>query len=652
MDSSQVRDCSVDEMSLLSKHAPSPASDISAENSPIRSFKYREVWQRAFNKLRAKLSIARLGRDIQLFGASTVAQDPQSVGQNEDFIRSLVEKTVIVGKEEEKMGWMFRPGSRVVYVWSILYFLLMIYTAFVMPYRLAFFDSQVSSVWTILDTSINSLFFIDILMTFNTAQVRKGVLVTGRWEVFLTYLKSWLIVDVIACIPFSLFEPDPSSGDSGSGNFTGLMRLGRLPRIYRLLRLTRVLKMMKGYSGWQWSERLQELLRIKHSAMRLALFLVTVIIALHLMSCLWFFVGMLEGLAPDTWVGTAGLIDETAGQQYVAALYWAITTLATVGYGDITPNTTLERIVSIIWMIFGLCFFSFTVSSLSSMLNSIDTKESLLSTKLAAIDEFSDESHLSKELRLKLRYALRYFTLKTGFSSQVKQGVFAELPRELRYEVALAMHHGAAKNIPFFRERDQAFIASIVPFLNSLQVNSHCPVYEAGEYADELYFLARGRCLMMFRDLVMRKLEQGSYFGEIEVLMGIPRKHTVLSSSTSDLLSMSKKLLHAIEGDFPAIFDEIRQIAEIRNRSYAKTTAKFRELFGTVPMSPRSPQIVIAPKLSPEDEELPLLNAKEACKRSEERLDSLESSITRIKENIEKVVKVLSQDSLPASPAP
>lgn len=619
-----------EEQNLVSKHAPSPAP----ERTP--DFKYRAVWRRAYNKIKVRQLLSNLGQEIQLFGANTLNQDV-GFGTTGD-VMTLVQKTVIVGKEEESLGFLCRSKSAVLSLWAVLYFALMMYTAFVMPFRLAFYDDSQSATWTAIDSLVNGLYFLDILITLNTPIANKdGTLITSRKEIFLRYLRSWLLVDLVACIPSSLFGGDMTTQGS-AGDVTSLLRLLRLPRLYRLVRLTRVLKMLNHLSVTHCFDRLQQLLSLKHSVMKVMLFLSTVILALHLMSCLWFFVAGLEGLGPETWVGVMELQDSDTSDQYVASMYWAVTTLTTVGYGDIVPTTTIERVVSIIWMIFGLCFFSFTVSSLSSLLNSIDTKESLLSSKLAAIDEFADESHLSKELGYKLRYALRYSTHKTGFSSQVKRGIFNELPRQLRFEVALAMHHGAAKDIPFFIDRDQAFIAATVPFLNSLQVKERDHVYKTGEYADEVYFIAKGQCMYMFQDLVMKKLQRGSYFGETEVLLGIPRRRTVLAGMVTDLLSMSRKILRVIEEDFPTVFDEMRQISEIRSRLDDKMYARFQQLFGD-----KSPSSLAKTAMSPSDpqpssEQVPM-TAKEAFLKAEERFDTLEQSITLIKGSVDMLAK-------------
>ena len=43
----------------------------------------------------------------------------------------------------------------------------------------------------------------------------------------------------------------------------------------------------------------------------------------------------------------------TPPQQYVVSLYWSFTTMTTLGYGDITPQNSSERIFAMACMLFG-----------------------------------------------------------------------------------------------------------------------------------------------------------------------------------------------------------------------------------------------------------------------------------------------------------
>jgi hypothetical protein len=54
----------------------------------------------------------------------------------------------------------------------------------------------------------------------------------------------------------------------------------------------------------------------------------------------------------------SGLDSNTNYQIYTAAFYFIVTTMATVGYGDISGKNTLERIICILIMIIGVVTFS------------------------------------------------------------------------------------------------------------------------------------------------------------------------------------------------------------------------------------------------------------------------------------------------------
>lgn len=571
---------------------------------PVTASVYKPVWQRLRAKLKSRFVLQNLGREIQLFGANTIALQQSNIDSQtvNDVVRMKLQGADHVEEGGSIAGsrLLFLPASLAKNLWGVVYLLLMLYTAFIMPFVMAFIDE--AEPWQIVEPVIDVLFFVDILVTFNSAfHNSAGELVTSRKAICLAYLKSWFVLDLVACFPFYAFQDDTSADTSSedssnsAGQYKGFLRLSRLPRLYRLMRLTRIFKFVKQYRNHQTIEKLLEAVCGKGSVIRLMAFFLMVTICVHLMSCLWFFVARLEGLGPQTWVSDRGLRDSPTTDLYIASLFWTITTLSTVGYGDIVPGTSVERILAIAWMLFGVCFFSFTIGSLSTMLNSIDTKEMVLTNKLAAIDEFASEAKLDKSLRYRLRHALRYSIEQTGFSSSDKRSIFNELPRQLKYEVALAMHRGAAKTIPFFSERDQVFVASIVPFLNSQFVPKLHIIYREKEYADELYFIVEGRCAVMVNDKhVIKKLQRGSYFGEIEVIQQIPRKFTVSAGTDVELLSMNKRILLVIKTDFPSVYEEMKEVAATRNHLNDKTKEQFMKLLA----------LFKSGKLHPDDENL------------------------------------------------
>jgi hypothetical protein len=72
---------------------------------------------------------------------------------------------------------------------------------------------------------------------------------------------------------------------------------------------------------------------------------------------------------------------------YITAFYFTVTTLVTVGYGDITAYSTEEMILCIVLMLLGVICFSFTTGALASIITSYDSKEALLKERIATLND-------------------------------------------------------------------------------------------------------------------------------------------------------------------------------------------------------------------------------------------------------------------------
>lgn len=110
--------------------------------------------------------------------------------------------------------------------------------------------------------------------------------------------------------------------------------------------------------------------------MRLLSIVGTMVACVHVAACFWYMTYKLNDYSTESWVVRNGYQDQSIGTKYLASLYWAVFTVLTVGYGDISAMTTLERLVSILWMMIGVAFYAFTIGIITSVLDRIDTRES------------------------------------------------------------------------------------------------------------------------------------------------------------------------------------------------------------------------------------------------------------------------------------
>jgi len=150
-------------------------------------------------------------------------------------------------------------------------------------------------------------------------------------------------------------------------------------------------------------------------------------------------------------------------------------------------------------MFVGIGFYSVTIGSLASCFADIDTKNSVLEAKLGAIDEFSKSTGISNECKKKIRRAIKFNTSKSGNIWNDKHGLLQELGKDLRYEICLSMYDGAAREIPFFSDKDKAFVIAFMPLLKPMKLSNEEFLYSEGNYAGEVVFIIKGKLNLVLR---------------------------------------------------------------------------------------------------------------------------------------------------------
>ena len=86
------------------------------------------------------------------------------------------------------------------------------------------------------------------------------------------------------------------------------------------------------------------------------------------------------------------IVDHTNFPNYGVAVWWAVVTLATVGYGDVVPTTPLGRVVASGIIILGVTFLAFLTATVTSYFVSSDQER-------AKAKELADREATDKELR-------------------------------------------------------------------------------------------------------------------------------------------------------------------------------------------------------------------------------------------------------------
>lgn len=553
-----------------SSHRASPFLALTARrrayvlSQPIRNSATVPPFRRALIRLRGVQMWTKLVQEVQLYGTGSGLLDQfrkykeclPKVMQGKR--RAERQPSLLETKVKQPIGWLFSPTAKGLSAWNFLVLGLLLYSFVIVPYNIAFIDG--ATVWDQVDIVVDVLFFIDILVTLNTALPGPHKsLVTSRVHIFKVYLCGWLLLDLLSIFPFDLLDID----STGANN---LVRFMRLAKFVRLVRGTKMIRLVKYFAKSDSMQKVAELLEMYSGITRLVTTLYSVLLLVHLAACLWYFSARLSNFSPDTWVVRRGIQDSEPLVLYLSSFYWAITTLATVGFGDIHAHTEMEMCICMAWMMFGVGFYSVIVGTLSSMLTSLDTKDMMINEKLQAVELYGKDTGLPLALLKAITIEIRQSAEVATLDEYQRFTLFSQVSKPLQLALAQEMFDCAASKVAFFQEIDSACLIHILPLMTRREVEAGVRLYTKGEYADEVYFVLEGRlaCVYGDRNIAFKSVLRGAYWGEVELVETVAREYSLMTEQACDLLVMSKSVFESMMSEFPLVAQTVRDVARTR----------------------------------------------------------------------------------------
>ncbi len=156
--------------------------------------------------------------------------------------------------------------------------------------------------------------------------------------------------------------------------------MARFLRFLRLLRVLKLKKLLYKFEEIIMSDTLNALLGFFK--------VITVILFIaHWIACIFYAIGNAElESEPDCWLTKAGVQDSSVFDKYIISLYWAFTTMTTVGYGDVAPYTMSEKIYAMFSMLIACGVFAYVVGSIETIARKSNTMAAIFKEKILHVN--------------------------------------------------------------------------------------------------------------------------------------------------------------------------------------------------------------------------------------------------------------------------
>ncbi|KAK9700806.1 Ion transport protein [Popillia japonica] len=430
-------------------------------------------------------------------------------------------------------------------VWDWIILILVMYTAIFTPYVAAFllnepdFNNRKSKKYgedpiVIIDLIVDITFIVDILINFRTTYVSgNDEVVSHPGKIAVHYLKGWFLIDLVAAIPFDLLLFGSDTDETTT--LIGLLKTARL------LRLVRVARKIDRYS--------------EYGAAVLLLLMATFALIAHWLACIWYAIGNAERPVLHSKIGWLDILandthqfylqNNTGGpsikSRYVTALYFTFTSLTSVGFGNVAPNTDAEKIFTICVMLVGSLMYASIFGNVSAIIQRLYSGTARYHTQMLRVREFIRFHQIPNPLRQRLEeYFQHAWTYTNGIDMN---SVLKGFPECLQADICLHLNRNLLQNCSVFDGASPGCLRALTLKFKTTHAPPGDTLVHRGDVLTSLYFISRGSIEILRDDIVMAILGKFDIFGEN------PCIHNTLGKSSCNVRALTYCDLHKIHRD-------------------------------------------------------------------------------------------------------
>jgi len=477
------------------------------------------------------------------------------------------EKSVSRSSKKTFHQWVFtiiHPYDRSRRIFDMTTVIWVLLLVFFIPLEIGF-DWYETVTWQkVLFTVLDVWFALDIVLNFRTGYINHGTVVMDPKKIASNYLSTWFVVDLLGTLPFEhMISAQVSSRKS--------LKLAKYFKIPKLLRISRVMKYVRNH------QYVYDFSKV----------LILIFTLMHIGACLWVMLLDPCNESRSNYSGADVCAQSNVYHIYAEALHISasmmlgVSNLHIIGKPGMLnldfegrhEDSTIMFLVSTLFMIIGLFLIALLISEANVYVMGKMQGSAAFQRKTDRVNHEMEYYGVPDDLQRQVRAFYDYIWIhQKQYDDKIALLSDQQMSTDLQRKLALHLFKDVVSHISFFSEIDDLLLGEICMSLRTKIFLPGDMIFFKGDVGKELFIISKGVVEVIRDDLPLSKrrdapkilLENGSFFGEIALVMEVRRTCSVQARTVCEVNILQQNAFDAILLDNPHFARRMNELVVAR----------------------------------------------------------------------------------------